>query len=281
MYTMLVDTSVVHKNGFGVEIISNSSKRVKLEGYDYFSLNHNSEYSIELSNFTPTRCDVMVFVDSEQIGKWRIDALSKIKIERPVDCSRKLTFVKEKSDIAASTGVVAGKEKNGAIVVIFMPEKKQYTNNWSRSVNSSSMDYNADFDMLSQMDCNIGSTCNDTYGNRGGVNHTVKEKIKNCIDDRKMCAKKRTIVPNSAPRTESAGDYTLSYGREANPNDYASGATVLGRESNQTFRSASPIRQYNEYVTIEVRLIANKEDRPQFISLEKDKRSPPRIEAFQ
>ena len=85
-------------NGFSVNIRSTDSKvnSFDMNGHRYVSLDHDSTYSVLLSNSKHARkCDATLYIDGEKMGKWRIGPYGKISLERPVNISKKFRFVKE------------------------------------------------------------------------------------------------------------------------------------------------------------------------------------------
>ncbi len=112
-------------NGFslGISVMHGDSEKVKIDGVDYFSLAHNSEYSLLLSNTRSVKCDAHVSIDGEEVGVWRINPYATINIERPVDVKRKFVFLAENSTEAEDAGIPQGSSKNGLIKVVFTPEK--------------------------------------------------------------------------------------------------------------------------------------------------------------
>lgn len=111
-------------NGFAVKIScdNNNAEKVMMNGTEYFALDHGSEYKIQMSNHTKTKCDAEVYVDGDKIGLWRINSYSTISIERPTNIKRKFIFYDEKSGDAQSAGINSGKSTNGLVKVIFKPE---------------------------------------------------------------------------------------------------------------------------------------------------------------
>lgn len=112
-------------NGFSLAIsaIHGDSEKVKIDGTDYFSLTHGSEYSLSLSNDRSSRCDAYVYIDGENVGVWRISPYSTINIERPANVKRKFVFLAEDSVEAEDAGIPPGSSENGLVKVIFKPEK--------------------------------------------------------------------------------------------------------------------------------------------------------------
>jgi hypothetical protein len=116
----------VRENGFSLEVLSKgiTARKHIIHNANYISLSHNSEYKLRLTNDNDTRVDATVWIDNENVGTWRVKPYRSITIERPVNVSRKFTFLEENTSSAYESGIVSGAEENGLIKVIFKPEKK-------------------------------------------------------------------------------------------------------------------------------------------------------------
>lgn len=106
----------------GVRIADEFEKLIK-NGHVYYSLPHRKEYEVKMTNSSDSRVNVILKIDGEVMGKWRINARSEIIIERPAHSNRKFTFVKETSSEGRMAGVKPN-DKNGLIEVTFIPEKE-------------------------------------------------------------------------------------------------------------------------------------------------------------
>jgi hypothetical protein len=95
-------------------------------GDGYVGMLHNTQYSLLLKNHRRVRCDANVVIDGIQVGTWRIDGNSEIRIERPVHDTGHFTFFEMGSREAHSAGIVANPE-NGLISVAFKPEREMLT----------------------------------------------------------------------------------------------------------------------------------------------------------
>ena len=118
---------MVHLNGFSVRVEAPNAKKVKgAQGSTYIAMPNKSEYSLKLTNERETECDVVVNIDGEFVGKWRINAGQTIEVERPTNVAKKFTFFEETSKEAKSAGVAIEKEENGLVDVVFYPRKFKY-----------------------------------------------------------------------------------------------------------------------------------------------------------
>ena len=208
----------------------------------YVALPHESEYSLKLENHRNTRCDIMVYVDGESIGCWRINEFSSIVIERPGHSARKLVFVKEDTTEAKMGDVKSGNKDNGLIKVIFKPEihsevlyKKLIENT----------------NMLAQQ--------SETFSK--GIREKSRCYSKSSGGNRVDCAAPDCTAPECAP-------------------NYQSGATVLGDKSLQTFQSTQCITNYDHenQTTINLRLVASS-GIPKYVPLKQQLSNvePPRV----
>ncbi len=113
-------------NGFSLEVLNEYGpiEKVVHGTSNYYSLPHNTEYKLRLSNNHHRRVDAHVWIDGEKVGIWRINPTSRITIERPSTIARKFTLLKEGSGVANSIGISKGNPDNGLIRVTFRPEKE-------------------------------------------------------------------------------------------------------------------------------------------------------------
>lgn len=219
-------------NNFGISIVcedGSSSERIVKDGSSYYALKNDEEYKIRLHNDRCTKCDADVTVDGEHIGKWRIDPYTRITIERPSNIERKFVLVRECTDRAKKAGVVSGRNKNGLISVTFTPEKEiaQTTRSGIRS-------------------------CAST--NRGFL-QSSSDSYDDLSDDDGEPDLERYVpsMMKSVDETKPRGTSSLK-----------SGATILGRHSDQKFNSVKSIT-YIDHInitTITIRLVV-KDDYPE------------------
>lgn len=90
----------------------------------HIRLVHGTQYEIELINSAEWPCDADVCVDGKYIGSWRIDARSRIVLERPVNDSGRFTFYQIGSDEAKSAGLIESNDL-GLISVTFKPGRER------------------------------------------------------------------------------------------------------------------------------------------------------------
>jgi len=93
-------------------------------GDGYIEMSHTTRYSLLLRNHRFIRCDAEVVIDGVQVGTWRINAKSEIRIERPVHDTGHFTFFEVGSREALSAGI-SSKSENGLISVTFKPEREE------------------------------------------------------------------------------------------------------------------------------------------------------------
>jgi hypothetical protein len=118
---------MVYSNGFGVKIITDTDQdKLKRDIYNYVALYNNTEYKLQLVNDRSTDAMADVFIEGESVGTWFIPAHNDITIDRPANVARRFTFFKETDSRAIGSGVTPGESINGLIRVIFYPKKQQY-----------------------------------------------------------------------------------------------------------------------------------------------------------
>lgn len=88
----------------------------------YVTINHNTKYSIKISNSDDRPCDAKVEVDGKQVGIWRIPSGKSIALERPAHDTGHFTFYKFDSTDAQKAGLILD-DNLGLISVLFKPEK--------------------------------------------------------------------------------------------------------------------------------------------------------------
>jgi len=221
----------IKSNNFAIKIHSNYVEQIYDANLNYITLDHNSEYKIELCNYNNVKADANIKVDGRNVGKFRINANSSIIIERPVSIDKKFTFLRENSRKANRANIEIGRDKNGLIEVIFYPEKSaQECMNLERIPYTNDKGYNFNNRHLIDVIRHIG------------VNN-VSSSLKNATHD---------ISPNLGRLNENIMLYNNSF------SDFASGATALGSSSHQRFKNAKHIDVDKSNITIiKLRLIAN------------------------
>ena len=104
----------IAKNGFSFSVISNNIQLID----NKYMLPNFSDYSINLMNNRKMQSDASIWIDGDNIGTWRIPALSKINIMRPANVNRRLVFIAEDKETSRFTQQAA----SSTIKVIFKPE---------------------------------------------------------------------------------------------------------------------------------------------------------------
>ena len=89
----------VHLGNFSVEIPEGNEP---VDGY--VSINHDTKYSIKLSNSGDRPCDAEVEVDGKLVGTWCIPPGKSIALERPIHDTGDFTFYKFDSSDAQKAG---------------------------------------------------------------------------------------------------------------------------------------------------------------------------------
>lgn len=88
-------------------------------------MQHGAEYALILKSFNMKRSDAEVSVDGKFIGTWRLDGLEVVRIERPADVEKKLTFFRLDSPEGDDANLQAiSKDVLGLVSVKFTPEKQ-------------------------------------------------------------------------------------------------------------------------------------------------------------
>jgi hypothetical protein len=229
---------MVYNNGFGVKIITNTDQdKLKRDDYNYVALRNNTEYKLQLINDRDTDAMAEVFIENDQIGIWFIPSRGNVIIDRPANISRKFTFFRETDSRARSAGVISGDSNNGLIKVIFYPKKQLYLNMSTASRNSPYISSNIPRSPRSPRSSMSFPSVAPTLANAPYMSSNIARSPRSSMS-----------FPSVAPTLASAPSLTplmnnerslSSYNQEnfAPSTQYQSGATILGRESYQSFGS--------------------------------------------
>lgn len=205
----------------------------------YVEVEYGRHYRINLKNSHPTRCQAKVKIDGKPVGSWVIPAYSEITIERPVDVDKKFTFYRITSESGIRAGLRKGDPDNGLVQVEFTPERRSAS--W----------YGDD---LADRDFGLYG------GRRGGVDLGSDDDFRNS----------RTIMNQGAQRGQRGQQVAQScnlascksLGMES---QFMQGGTGLCGKSHQRFRRAGPMDlDYSKKVTVNVRLVGRRDDRPDY-----------------
>lgn len=225
------------------------------DGYIYYRLRHGDEYKVRMINNTRDYVNALLKIDSDTMGKWRVSPYSSVTVERPVHNSRKFVFVREASDEAREGGVRQGSQSdsNGLVEVTFIPmiDKRPDSQVWNVPLMNSS---------------NVRSV---RYG--GVQNYSVNSR--GLQEQRAM----DTISESNSNKPLSA-------------NNYQSGATILGEDSDQTFLEASRYFVEDKEMKVVKRIRIVIDNRSKYASIRdrddgytgghRDDPVPPRIQTF-
>lgn len=249
---------MVYNNGFGVKIITDTDQDKLQRGtYNYVALSNNTEYKLLLSNDRSTDAMAEVYIEGEQVGTWLVPAKDIITIDRPANIARRFTFFRETDPRAIGAGVTPGESLNGVIRVVFYPKKQQYIA--------------------------IGSpprimTQERSYLGFPGAQPSPRTPVVPTLSAPSITSPSLRIPSVPSPlqaATQRSPEALRGYPpvplspRQSMITSYQSGATVLGRQSNQTFGT---VRRFSDNeidwpnkTEIVIRLIV-KTDRNIFIS---------------
>jgi hypothetical protein len=220
----------INLNGYSLEILAHGEimEKIIYKNANYYALENDTEYKIRLTNNKNVRTDAHIWIDDQKVGVWRINPYSRITIERPANLNRKFTLVKEISYRAKEAGIELGLQTNGLVKVEFKPEKY-----------SSYVPEVADY--------------NDYYSKQTydptGVHYLCK-------------AYTDTVTPADKIHRFCAMNDS-SYDRYISNTLLSPGATVLGSQSNQTFKRTESIENIDtsNITIIYARLVVD-EDHP-------------------
>lgn len=242
---------MVYSNGFGVKVITHTEQdKLKRGDFNYVALQNNSEYKLQLTNDRSTDAMAEVFIEDDQVGTWFILAKNNITIDRPANVARKFTFFRETDTRAMSAGITPGESSNGLIRVVFYPKKQKYIAiGTSPNVMIPTISYNK-YNPLSGIRPSFASSTGlispkspmvpalPTPNLTGQVPilsprmitaSQIQSQPITSTQQAALSLKESRISPGVyPPRTTYSPRTSISA-------PYQSGATVLGRDSNQTF----------------------------------------------
>lgn len=197
-----------------------------------FEIEHETEYKVAIFNHDPKkRADATIFIDGKSIGCFRINANSKIVVERPADDSkaRKLTFYDVHSQQGKEGGISESNPSLGILKVVISTEilrqpspPRVYTHShghWGTYSNCADGEDTPDCPMSGGTG-RLHADC-ASYQSRG------------------LC------------QSDSA---STSHSKSASSTN-SLGGTALGKDSSQKFSSASFIRTESDRVVIEGRMV--------------------------
>ena len=214
---------MVYNNGFGVRVITDTEQdKLKRGEYNYIALRNNTEYKLQLTNDRATDAMAEVFIEDEKVGTWFIAAHNNITIDRPANISRRFTFFRETDARAISAGVTPGESTNGLIRVVFYPKKQQYfTIQTSPNI------------MLPALGASPRSPRSPSSPRPWSFQQSMSQMpMIPSVSGQSDTFSPRTLA---RPIMQSSNENVSRRSLVPTYNQYQSGATVLGRESNQTF----------------------------------------------
>lgn len=97
------------------------------DGKGYVYMDHMQKYEIRLNSMFPGRTDAKVVIDGKEIGTFRVEANSKITLERSANDTGRFTFIKNRTDEFYEMDLDrVSRENFGLISVTFYPEIRGY-----------------------------------------------------------------------------------------------------------------------------------------------------------
>lgn len=249
---------MVNQNGFSLKINKDIPRHISsdinyhnnINDGNYVVLKHLEKYSLVMENNRDRKCDVVVYIDGDKMGKWRINKYDSITIERPSNKKKRFTFVKEDSWEAGVGGIEKGDDKNGVVTATFYPAKQ-----------SQSHSLYATRCMPKEKSSGIS---------RGGMSKGMPRGGYTMCDNR---APLQYQSFSSAP-VSNAGSLGMT-------SDFGSGGTVLQGNSDQRFGSVDSITDIDQsnVTELSVRLVVDKRSSPMSMPKPVYKNAiPPRME---
>jgi len=211
----------MYLNSFSVRVPEGSEKTS-----GYVEIEHGKKYTLVLRNNHWVCCDAQVSIDGKDIGTFRVDPCSSIRLERMPDDDGRFTFYRKGSkEYIKSDLDNVSIEDLGLIRVTFTPEKDSL-----------------EIDEVLWTDETLLNVNDETLWN---VNEPLGDKIY-CGD----------VLDNI---TYSACTHRRDSGVTAQNCSISSGGTGLSGHSNQGFISVGSIQKdYSQQTTINLRLVERK-----------------------
>lgn len=225
-------------NGFSIGILSFAGTRsIVRGGHKYVAMRHGSNYTVVMTNGRTTKCDAELYIDDEFMGKFRINPMSTIKINRPSHNHKKFTFVREDSIEAAQGGLLKGSNSNGIVNVKFYPE------NFSDDVNDMTGTYTRrkSRGFFGDFFSRIFGTSDGSDGLYGSDGSYGSESV---------------LQSNSSQNMSysSLGRGASTHNIRGMSNDFSSGGTVLRGRSGQRFVDVPDIHDIDDSNVTELTL---------------------------
>lgn len=257
----------MYQNSFSVNVEGGQERES-----GYVELRHGTKYALKLRNERSVPCDAMVEIDGKEVGAYRIEPHTTIRVERPANEAKRFTFYRadtEESEKSGQSGVMF--EERGLIKVTFNPgvaktkvikTLQNVRSHWNpdersrRSFKDLPLCCDSGEECWELSDGELGSASGER--SRGGqqLNSTIKRK------GVPLSYKAEGFMDAVAPASASdimrgTGDYI---GGKA---ERKSGITGLSGSSGQRFDKTASLPEYDEaYITeINLRLVAIEDER--------------------
>ena len=94
----------------------------------YVQLKHNTEYVVNLYNYSRLDCDAILSIDGSKVGTYRVPANNIFPVSRPPSVERNFIFLKLGTNEATQANLQAT-DKLGLITVEFIPASNLPTRN--------------------------------------------------------------------------------------------------------------------------------------------------------
>ncbi len=252
----------IQSNGFTVKIVvlsdGKSHTQPKLPNSNVVPLKHGQEYGVYLYNSNKEPCDAELFIDTVNMGKFRVPGLRGVTIERPQNIAQKFTFYEEGTAEAKESQIKSGVPTNGNVRVVFLPGKKRTGMMWS--ITGEWVEVPDDYPKPHWHQSGMRRTDDGGRYSSDGLPYVNQGRTVQMMNQSATLSSNNLEISNSV--TDSLTD------------GFGSGGTGLGAASDQSFHVARNIEyDYSRKTTIDLRLVVG-EYTPKIRPL-KDVRSEP------
>jgi len=203
----------------------------------YSGLVDGDVYSILLTSTHDTECDVELKIDSRVVGTFRVPAHREFRIERGSEDVRSFVFVKENSDNAKEAGIVTGESKNGLVEATFKPRIKTAGNWLDFRVTKKRDDFSYSGPTTKGHNGLLGSSGNNTF---------YEQSLESMRYDCDVVSKgvPMNLGTSNHPRRQPEmmmENVSKVTSNSSNLNIVGGGATALGQNTSQQFRTVQDI----------------------------------------
>lgn len=229
----------------------------------YVALQHATQYTVILTNYSTVRCDAEVMLDGRKVGVWRVGAGKGLIVERPIHDSGRFTFYVQGTKEAKAAGLFTSDDL-GRVSVRFMPEHiaiPEYLQGMAAPLDQKFSAGKCDWSIKSEHE-QLDESGSDVEDEDSDVtDQPEKSEEQNALGSKNLnfgpsSDKTNSSVPLDGDGKESLPAMFMAAPYSA-PSQKLAGGTGLSGHSEQSFSDAEDIvRDHDGEVSIHLRLVA-------------------------